>query len=187
MPSPQLAGTPQRATLDLNVPAGIGVRTVGRLVGLGDGKAQFSGSLANHCAMADLKQNRLLARLDAGAAERGAEAGLPPWRPEPTRVEARPRLKLDLARHGIRSVIWATGFRPDHSWLHVPPAFDHKGRLRHDGGVAAAPGIYVLGLPFLRRRKSSYIHGTGDARELAAHLGAHPARATSASARTTSR
>ena len=56
--------------------------------------------------------------------------------------------------------IWATGYRPDYSWLDVP-VFDRKGRLRHDGGVVAAPGMYVMGLPFLRRRKSSFIDGAG--------------------------
>ena len=67
-------------------------------------------------------------------------------------------------------VIWATGYRPDYSWLDVP-VLDRKGRIRHDGGVVEAPGLYVMGLPFMRRRKSSFIDGTGDdAADLAAHL-----------------
>jgi putative flavoprotein involved in K+ transport len=70
-------------------------------------------------------------------------------------------------------VIWATGFRPDWSWIHVP-VFDRKGRLRHHGGVVEAPGMYVLGLPFLRRRKSSLIDGAADdARDLSAHMAAY--------------
>ena len=81
---------------------------------------------------------------------------------------------LDLAREGIGTVIWATGYEPDHSWLHVP-VLDHRGRLRHDGGVVSgAPGLYRIGLNFLRRRKSSFIHGADDdARELVDHLAAH--------------
>jgi putative flavoprotein involved in K+ transport len=76
----------------------------------------------------------------------------------------------------VRTVLWATGFRPDFSWLALP-VFDRKGRLRHSAGVVDAPGLYVLGLPFLRRRKSSFIHGAGDdVRELGAHLEAHLAR-----------
>ena len=67
-------------------------------------------------------------------------------------------------------MIWATGFRPDYSWLDVP-VFDRKGRIVHDGGVVDVPGLYVLGLPFIRRRKSSFIDGAGDdAADLAGRL-----------------
>lgn len=172
VPSPQLVGTPERATLDLNALSERGVELVGRLVGVTDGKAQFSGSLRNHCAMADLKLARLLDRLDRWAEEHdpGRELG-PPERFAATRLDAAPRLSVDLARERISTVLFATGFRPDFSWLHVP-VFDHKGRLRHDGGIVA-PGLYVLGLNFMRRRKSSFIHGAeDDARELSAHLAA---------------
>ena len=171
VPSPQLVGTPERATLDLNTLADAGVQIVGRLVGLADGRAWFSGSLRNHCAMADLKLGRLLKRIDRWADESGksAESG-PPERFAPTRVPDAPRLHLDLERARIGSIVWATGFRPDHSWLRAP-VFDRKGRLRHDGGVVDAPGIYAMGLPFMRRRKSSFIHGAeDDARDLSAHL-----------------
>ena len=125
----------------------------------------------NLCALADLKMNRLLRWIDDWISERGRgeECGAP-QRFEPTRPPARQRLSVDLTRGQIRTVIWATGFRPDFSWLDVP-VFDRKGRIRHDGGVADAPGLYVLGLPFLRRRKSSFIDGAGDdARDLADHL-----------------
>jgi putative flavoprotein involved in K+ transport len=67
-------------------------------------------------------------------------------------------------------VIWATGFRPDYRWLHVP-VLDAKGQLRHDGGVVDSPGLYAMGLPLLRRRKSSFIHGAeDDARDVTDHL-----------------
>jgi putative flavoprotein involved in K+ transport len=118
--------------------------------------------------------NRLLEAVDAWAAAQGLDGEVPPpERFEPTRIEAGPPISLDLARSGIRTVLWATGFRPDHSWLDVP-VFDRKGRIRHDGGVVDAPGLYLMGLPFLRRRKSALIDGAGDdARELRAHLAAH--------------
>jgi putative flavoprotein involved in K+ transport len=79
-------------------------------------------------------------------------------------------LTLDLERSNIRTIIWATGFRPDYSWLQVP-VLDRKGRIQHDGGVTPSPGLYVTGLPVLRRRKSSFIHGAeDDARDIVAHL-----------------
>ena len=151
------------------------MKLVGRLAGIRDGKAQFSGSLRNVCELADLKLNRLLNRIDEWAAEHGLSGAVdPPHRPEPTRVEASPPLGLDLGRSGIRTIVWATGFRPDYSWLDVP-VLDRKGYIRHDGGVVTeSPGLYVLGLTFLRRRKSSLIDGAGDdARDLSAHLAAH--------------
>lgn len=183
VPSPQLAGSPERATLDLNTLTHSGVRLTGRLVGVRDGKLMFSGSLRNNCALADLKLGRLLDTIDqwAAATGRAAEAG-PAERFSPTRVDASPLLDLDLNRGEIRTVLWACGFRPDYGWLHVP-VFDRKGRLRHDGGVVDAPGLYAMGLTFMRRRKSSFIHGAeDDAWELTAHLkrylnGARPCRA----------
>ena len=88
---------------------------------------------------------------------------------------------LDLRSGEIRSIIWATGFRPDYSWLDVP-VVDRKGHLRHDGGVVDAPGLYAIGLPVLRRRKSTFIHGAeDDARDLVDHLAgylAHPFKPT---------
>ena len=171
VPSPQLVGTPERATLDLNTLSAIGVRLVGRLAAIRDGRALFSGGLPNQFALADLKMNRLLDTFDdwARANARDADAG-PPERFEPTRAPAASPLQLDLRSGEIRSIIWATGFRPDYSWLDVP-VVDRKGHLRHDGGVVDAPGLYAIGLPILRRRKSSFIHGAeDDARDIVSHL-----------------
>ena len=175
LPSMQLTGSPERRTTDLNSLTDIGVRLVGRLVGIRDHTALFSGSLKNVCALADLKMNRLLDRIDEWA-EEAEEAGeledvAPVERFDDTWVEESPPLQLDLGAERIETVLWATGFRPDHSWLEVP-VFDRKGRIRHDGGVVEdAPGMYVMGMQFLRRRKSALIDGAGDdARDLSAHL-----------------
>ena len=171
VPSPQLVGSPERRTLDLNTLQEQGVDVVGRLVGVDANRLQFSGSLANHCAMADLKLNRLLERIDRWVDEhRVGHIVAAPERFAATRVEAAPRVVIDVAKEPIATVIFATGFRPDYSWVEAP-AFDAKGRLCHDGGVAAAPGLYALGLNFMRRRKSSYMHGAeDDVHDLGKHL-----------------
>ena len=171
LPSPQLVGTPERTTLDLNALGAAGVELVGRLAAIRDGRALFSGGLRNQFALADLKMDRLLDTFDdwARTGPRDLDAG-PPERFEPTRVPPAPRLGLDLRSGEIRSIVWATGFHPDYSWLDVP-VVDRKGHLRHDGGVVDAPGLYAIGLPVLRRRKSTFIHGAeDDARDLVDHL-----------------
>jgi putative flavoprotein involved in K+ transport len=175
VPSLQLAGTPDRSTLDLNALTAIGVQLVGRLAGISeDGKAQFAGSLRNICALSDLKMGRLLDLIDAWAREHGLdEANEPPHRLPPTLVAEAPALGMDLAACEIKTIIWATGYRPDYSWLEVP-VLDRKGIIRHDGGVVSAPGLYLMGAPFLRRRKSTLIDGAGDdARELSVHLASY--------------
>lgn len=171
-PSPQIVGGSE--TVDLNALQECGVTIVGRLMDIRDKAALFSGGLANACASADLKMNRLLDAIDGWVTERGLDDALPPpVRPEPTRTPPAPALSCSLAEGGIASIVWATGYRPDFSWLDMP-VIDPRGRLRHAGGVVAAPGLYAMGLTFMRRRRSHQISGVGkDARDLAAHLYAY--------------
>jgi len=172
LPSPQLVGTPERTTLDLNALTSMGVELVGRWAAVRDGRALFSGGLRNVFSLADLKLGRLLDTFDEWAGTHGPDGEAdPPERFAPTRVPSSARLQLDLASGEIRAIVWATGFRPDYGWLDVP-AVDAKGQLRHEGGVVAdSPGLYALGLPVLRRRKSTFIYGIeDDAREVIGHL-----------------
>jgi len=172
VPSMQLTGSTERVTLDLNKLTGIGVQLVGKFAAISGTRAQFSGSLRNKCDLADLKLGRLLDTIDEWATAAGLDDAVPPpHRFAPTAVPEPPRLDLDLGRGEIRTIIWATGYRPDYSWLEVD-VLDAKAMVRHDGGVVVdAPGMYVIGLPFLRRRKSSFIDGAcDDAQELAQHL-----------------
>lgn len=168
-PSPQLTGSPY--SVDLNALQSQGVEIVGRLMDVRDGKALFSGGLANVCAAADLKMNRFLDRSDEVATQReDIRRPKSSDRPEPTKVPAAPRLDLDLQDNGIASLIWATGLVPDLSWLHLP-VFDRRRRLIHDGGVFAYPGVFAMGLTFMRRRRSHQISGIGkDAQEIAEHI-----------------
>jgi putative flavoprotein involved in K+ transport len=171
LPSPQLVGTRERTTLDLNALAALGIDFVGRWAAVRDGRALFSGGLRNVFSLADLKMERLLGTFDewAQAQRYDAEVG-PPERFAATRVPESARLQLDLGSGEIAAIVWATGFRPDYGWLDVP-VVDAKGRLAHEGGVVSSPGLYALGLPVLRRRKSTFISGIeDDAREVIEHL-----------------
>jgi len=167
LPSPQLVGTRDRATLDLNALTAMGVELVGRWAAVRDGRALFSGGLRNVCSLADLKMERLLDTFDEWAGT-GNDA---PGRLPSTEVPRSTRLELDLRRGEIRSVLWATGYQADYRWLDVP-VVDAKGNLSHNGGVVVdSPGLYALCLPVLRRRKSTFICGIeDDARDVIDHL-----------------
>ena len=170
-PSFQLIGHPDQREVDLVALQEAGVRVAGRLVGVTDRQMQFSGSLANAIVSADLKMRRLLNAIDDHVHDHGLsdEVGAA-HRPDPVAIPE-PIVGLELA--DIDAVVWATGHRPAYPWLPAE-AVDRKGAISHDGGVMTVPGMYALGLPFLRRRKSSFLDGVGaDAHELAHHLLAH--------------
>ncbi|MGB5758694.1 MAG: hypothetical protein WBM50_17395 [Acidimicrobiales bacterium] len=151
--------------MDLNELTAEGVELRGRLGVVRDGVAMVSAGLRNHCLLADIDEWIANAGIDGDATA--------PERSEPTRAPDKLPLTLDLKRGEVRSIVWATGFRPDFSWLELP-VFDSAGRLRHNGGVVDAAGVHYLGATFLRRRKSSFIHGSpDDTEDLATHLAGH--------------
>jgi putative flavoprotein involved in K+ transport len=177
-PSLQLVGRPDRATLDLPALEGRGVRLVGRAAGAEGDRVFFADDLVAHTVAADSRLARLVQRIDIFAARTGLD---PSWGPpEPFSPFLWPRpapTEIDLRAEGISTVVWATGFRRLYPWLKVP-VLDAQGEIRHEGGVTPSPGLYVIGLYFLRRRKSSFIDGVGqDAMELTAHLAAYLRRA----------
>jgi putative flavoprotein involved in K+ transport len=141
-----------------------------------EGRVALGGTLAADCAASDARLLRVLGRIDAHIAATGTPAPADPEARAPRRHPAAEAQVLDLAAEGIRSVVWATGYRRDYGWLQVP-VLDPSGEIVHDGGVTAAPGLYALGLRFLRHRSSNFIDGVGrDAEaltgEVAAFLGA---------------
>ena len=155
-------------TLDLNALRGAGVRLVGRLAGVRDGVAQFSGSLPNVCTLADLKLGRLLDTHRRVGRPRRLDGVEPPQRFDAdTRARTRP-----LSTRPAAAARSARSCGPPASGRTSPGSTSRCSTARagsvHDGGVTAAPGLYLLGLPFLRRRKSSLIDGAAaDAAELA--------------------
>jgi putative flavoprotein involved in K+ transport len=178
LPSPQLIGSPDGRSIDLNALGRTGVRLAGRVGGVRDGVVQCSGSLANTVALADLKLGRLLRRFDEWARIAGLPidaAGASDVDPlAPTRVPPDPILEVDLRRGAISTIVWATGFRPDYRWLDLP-VLDRRGRIIHEAGVVTGhPGLYVLGTSLLRTRRSNYIDGAAaDAASVAEALARH--------------
>ena len=177
-PSLQLVGRPDRATLDLPLLQERGVRLVGRAAAVEGSRVSFADDVVAHTVAADARLARLIQRIDIFAARTGLDAEVGP--PEPFRPFLWPApaaTEIDLRAEGIRTVVWATGFRRLYPWLKVP-VLDARGEIRHEGGVTPLPGLYVIGLYFLRRRKSSFIDGVGrDAMDLTAHLAGHLRRA----------
>jgi putative flavoprotein involved in K+ transport len=174
LPSPQLIGSPEQRSIDLTTLSELGVEITGRVGAVRDGIALCSGGLANVCRLADLKLNRLLKRFDSWAERNGIDVVDAPQRLAPTTLARPASLEIDLHAGDIGTVIWATGLRPDYSWLAVP-VLDRNRRIRHDGGiVTGAPGLYVLGGNLLRTRRSSYLAGAdSDTAAIANHLHAH--------------
>jgi len=172
-PSPQLVGRPDNRDLDLGILSRQGIRLLGRLAAIDGTKAEFSGDLARTTAASHARMVRVLERIDGCIKSHGLDAAaVDPAARMPFLPAGGPRA-LDLQREGIRSVVWATGYARRYPWLRAP-VLNARGEIVHRGGVTASPGLYVLGLTFLRRRRSSFINGCGlDAEELAPIMKAH--------------
>jgi len=166
-PSSQLVGRPDRRDLNLGTLSRRGVRLVGRLAAMDSGKASFSGDLERTTSASHTRMVRLLDRIDACIESRGLEAPDADWAAREPFLAAGEPCTIDLQQSRIRTVVWATGYVRRYPWLKVP-VFDGHGEIVHRGGVTAAPGLFVLGLTFLRRRRSQFISGCGiDAAEIA--------------------
>ena len=76
-------------------------------------------------------------------------------------LTAKPILTLDLQSAGINTIIWATGYKLDFGWMHLP-VFDQTGYPVHQRGVTAYPGLYFLGLHWLYKTKSALLYGVGE-------------------------
>ena len=160
-------------TVDFRELAAAGVTLVGRAAGFDDGVMRFAPDLARNIANGDANYLSVLDEADAFIARNGLDFPEEPearvFGPEPACL-VDPVLELDLAQAGVASVIWATGYASDYSWLHVD-AFEENGRPRHQRGVSTERGIYFLGLPWQSRRGSTFIWGVWhDAQYLADHI-----------------
>ena len=160
-------------TVDFRRLGNQGMTLVGRTNAWKGGVLHFGSDLADNIRAGDANYLSVLDEADAYIARNDLD--LPP-EPEARTFEADPACvtdpirELSLADAGIATIIWATGFAVDFSWLKVD-AFDAAGQPKHQRGVSSEPGIYFLGLPWLSQRGSSFIWGVWhDAKHIADHI-----------------
>ena len=160
-------------TIDFRRLAARGITLVGRTEAFENGVMRFADDLAANIERGDANYLLVLDEADAFVARNGIAL---PEEPEARAFLAMPACvtdpirDLDLARAGVTSIIWATGYGADYRWLNVD-ALDEKRRPRHQRGVSSEPGIYFLGLPWQTRRGSSFIWGVWyDAKYIADHI-----------------
>ncbi len=148
-------------TIDFRRLGAQGMTLVGRTEAFKDGVMTFAPDLADNLAQGDANYLSLLDEADAYIARNGLDL---PEEPEARIAEPDPQcvtdpvLEVNLAEAGITTILWATGFALDYSWLKAD-AFDENGKPKHQRGVSAEPGVYFLGLPWQSRRGSSFIWG----------------------------
>lgn len=172
-PSLQLVGHPDRRSLDLPGLAERGVRVVGHAITASGSRIRIAPDLPQQCAAAEGRRRKLLARIDCYVSRSGLDAPDDPMAWTPPDHVGHHITCLNLRAAGIRTVVWATGYRRSYPWLDIP-VLDETGEIRNIGGVTPAPGLFVLGLPFMRRRSSTFIDGVGrDAEELSIEVARH--------------
>jgi putative flavoprotein involved in K+ transport len=179
-PNPQLTGAGGGHDINGHSLARDGVRLLGRLRGISEGKAFFTDDLSANIASADAEARKLLESIDRVIETHELDApaeDLPPdlrpgrHRPTASGDEARVApLELDLGKSTIGTVIWATGYRPDFTWVRLP-FLDAEGYPMQRRGVTSVSGLYVLGLDWLHTAKSGLFAGiTDDASYLASAM-----------------
>lgn len=160
-------------TINFRALAHEGMQLVGLTQSFAEGKVRFQSDLADNLNRGDENYLSLLDAADAYIERNGLDLPEEPEAravlPEPACV-SNPILELDMAEAGINTIIWATGFAVDYSWLQVD-ALDEQGKPQHQRGVSSEPGVYFVGLPWLSRRGSSFIWGVWhDAKHIADHI-----------------
>ncbi|SIQ02872.1 putative flavoprotein involved in K+ transport [Rhizobium sp. RU20A] len=164
-----LTGRDGGRDIDLRKFAVEGMALYGRMTGVSAGKMLFEPNLKSNLDGADRVYNGINALIDRYIAEKGIDAPagspyVPVWEPQGETIE------LDLGAEGITSVIWATGFTPDWSYVGLP-IFDGTGYPVQHRGVTGVEGVYVLGLPWLWTWGSGRFLSVGkDAEYVVEHL-----------------
>jgi len=172
LPSPtaRLVGNPQATghggghDLHFRTLHEMGVELLGRFMGAEGSTVRFADDLAASVDFGDARWADVRAYIDACCAREGMpqpEYDIPP----PMRIKT--RTELDVAREGIGSVIWTSGYRPEYGWVRFP-VFDDMGFPIQTDGRTNVPGLYFMGVHWMRKLKSSILHGVGEDAEIVA-------------------
>lgn len=168
-----VSGADGGKTIDFKELAHEGITLLGRTESCSNGILSFASDLNTNVEQGDKNYLAVLDEADAYIERNGLDF---PQEPEARKVFDQPEcmvnpiLTLDLKRNGITSIIWATGFNVDYSWLKCD-VLDDRGYPVHQRGIAPVRGIYFLGLPWLSRRGSTFIWGVWhDAKYIAGHI-----------------
>ena len=171
-PNPQVSGRDGGKDLNLHMLAGQGVRLLGRMRNAWDGTASFADDLEEHLKQADEFAAGFREAVDGFIEKAGIDAPEEDVSPLRAGYDVPHIPKLDFADENITSVIWATGYRWDYSWIDFP-VFDDAGYPVQNRGVTEQPGLYFVGLHWLHTRGSGLLLGVGDdAAHVVAHLAA---------------
>lgn len=136
----------------------MGVELVGHLVGVDGTRARFAPDLSESVAFGDARYGDVRRMMQEQLPARGLPV---PEMRDPPPFHADPPLEVDLA--GFGAVIFTSGFRPDYArWVRFPAFDEHGFPLTADGASSVVPGLYFVGVHFLRTRKSSLMFGVGD-------------------------
>jgi len=169
-PPPQLVGTPENRDLDLGELQKKGVRLAGRATSVQGDRVCFADDLKAKVETADTQMRGLLAKIDGFIETSGTPAPAADCDSISNISVSTAPTVIDLRTENIRTVIWATGYERRYPWLKVP-VLDDRGEIRHEGGVAPEPGLYVLGIRFQRTKGSHLIDYVGrDAEVLSKHI-----------------
>ncbi len=163
MKPPHVAGTGNgKESLSLQSLGKKGAIILGKLKAANDTTVYFENNAADHVKFADAFSKKIKRMIDEYIDRNGLKAP-PPHYDEPDLEDADTRCaslikELDLDAHEIKTIIWSTGFNHDHSFIKLP-IFDDNGKLLLKNGIPDYPGLYFLGHPWLRSRKSTILFG----------------------------
>jgi putative flavoprotein involved in K+ transport len=165
--NPQVTGHGRGHDLNFRTLHAMGVELVGRFLGADGTTLRFADDVAASVDFGDARWADLRGFIDAYCARTGTPVPAYPI-PPPFRIET--RTELDMSREGIGTVIWTTGYRPEYGWVRFP-VFDDMGFPIQVDGRASVPGLYFVGVHWLRTNKSSILYGVGeDAEVVARHI-----------------